>query len=120
MYSIFLYIIIIIIILFAKANNNNKNIKDTTNSKTFKKVRQSVMPDSNQAITPINQVQTSVGNIKDNRENDWLAKQLRAEQASQEVISDMFQLKREHLNNCEADYIKREHANNCDAEQVKV
>ncbi|MCR5420668.1 MAG: hypothetical protein K6E98_06670 [Lachnospiraceae bacterium] len=57
-------------------------------------------------------------NLLDDRNNDWLAKQLNEEKKSKQLISEMFQLKQEHLNNCDAEFIKRFHASNCDAQAI--
>jgi hypothetical protein len=53
--------------------------------------------------------------LTDDRKSDWLARQLREEAAAMVVISDMFQLKNQHVNNCDAEFIKRFHESNCDA-----
>lgn len=56
--------------------------------------------------------------LKDDRNNDWLAGQLREEARAKARISDMFQMKIDHANNCEAEFIKRFHESVCDAEGI--
>lgn len=58
---------------------------------------------------------TPDGSLED-RDNDWLASQLREERRSGNRMSDMFDLKEEHANNCDAYAIKREHERNCGRE----
>ncbi len=97
-----------------------KNQKDTTNSVAFQKARQAV-----NTFSPNNTYYTQKReSLKEkdvelhrmeNRENDWLAKQLRCERQSQIVVSDMFQLKQEHLSDCDAHSIREEHYQACDA-----
>ena len=53
--------------------------------------------------------------MKDNTSSDWLAMQLREERRAMARISDMFQLKKEHMNKCDAEFIKRFHESSCDA-----
>lgn len=56
--------------------------------------------------------------LKDDRNGDWLAKQLREERSSYYAMSAMFGLKTNHAANCDAYEIKREHYENCDADRV--
>ncbi|MCR4806487.1 MAG: hypothetical protein K5857_02315 [Lachnospiraceae bacterium] len=53
--------------------------------------------------------------LRDDRSNDWMARQLRDEAIALVKVSDMFKLKQSHLNNCDAEFIKRFHESNCDA-----
>ena len=59
---------------------------------------------------------SAVNRLMDDREHDWLARQLREERIAKSRMSDMFELKREHADNCEAHEIKSAHMDNCDAE----
>ena len=61
----------------------------------------------------------TVNDSLENRDDDWLAKQLREERAAKTMVSDMFQLKQEHAAYCDADRVKREHYNDCDAKKVQ-
>lgn len=56
--------------------------------------------------------------LKDDKNNDWLAQQLREEAKAKVRMSDMFQLRYEHMNKCDAEFIKRFHESNCDAEGI--
>lgn len=56
--------------------------------------------------------------LKDDRNNDWLAMQLREEARARIRVSDMFQMKLEHSNKCEAEFIRRFHESNCDANGI--
>ena len=56
--------------------------------------------------------------LKDDIANDWLAGQLRDEARAMSMVSDMFQLKRDHMNSCDAEFIRRFHESNCDADGV--
>ena len=60
----------------------------------------------------------SVNRLMDDRDHDWLARQLRDERAAKRKMSEMFDLKREHANNCDAEALKRFHEANCDAEDI--
>lgn len=46
----------------------------------------------------------------ENRKGDWLAEQIREEKRLLRKTSDMFALKQEHLENCDADDLKQSHA----------
>ena len=56
--------------------------------------------------------------LKDDRSSDWMARQLRDEALAMAKVSDMFQLKQSHINNCDAEFIKRFHESSCDAHGV--
>ena len=56
----------------------------------------------------------------DDRNNDWLAKQLREEVKARARMSDMFQMKIEHANKCDAEFIRRFHESECDANGIDI
>ena len=56
--------------------------------------------------------------LRDDRSNDWMAKQLREEAQSMVRVSEMFQLKQAHMNNCDAEFIRRFHESGCDAHGI--
>ena len=56
--------------------------------------------------------------LLENRENDWLARQLREEAVSAKRFSAMYGLKRMHEANCPARSLRNEHRENCDAEGI--
>ena len=56
--------------------------------------------------------------LKDDRSSDWMAKQMRDEALAMANVSEMFQLKNSHMNNCEAEFIKRFHESSCDASGI--
>ncbi len=60
----------------------------------------------------------AVNRLMDDREHDWLARQLRDERVAKYKMSEMFDLKREHAANCDAEMLKRFHAENCDADGI--
>ncbi len=60
----------------------------------------------------------AVNRLMDDREHDWLARQLRDERVAKYKMSEMFELKREHAANCDAEMLKRFHAENCDADGI--
>lgn len=56
--------------------------------------------------------------LLEDRNNDWLANQLREEHKAFKRTKDMFNLKIEHASHCDARYVKQLHATNCDAKTV--
>ena len=54
----------------------------------------------------------------ENRNNDWLARQLREEKQKERLYSEMYGLKRRHEENCPADRLRREHEKSCNADGV--
>ena len=56
--------------------------------------------------------------LMDDRANDWMAKQLKDEAIAMVKVSDMFKIKQEHANKCDAEFIRRFHESTCDAEGI--
>lgn len=54
----------------------------------------------------------------EDRNGDWLARQMDDERQAQRKVSEMFQLKMQHRNNCEAEMLKQFHESHCDADSV--
>ncbi len=58
--------------------------------------------------------------LRDDRSNDWLARQLREEHKAFKETSEMFDLKIEHASHCDARFIEQFHRRNCDARGVDL
>ena len=58
--------------------------------------------------------------LRDDRNNDWLARQLREEHRAFKETSEMFDLKIEHASHCDARFIEQFHRRNCDARGVDL
>jgi hypothetical protein len=56
--------------------------------------------------------------LQDDRNSDWMAMQLREEARAMARVSEMFKLKQQHMNNCDAEFIKRFHESSCDANGI--
>lgn len=56
--------------------------------------------------------------LKDDRNGDWLANQMREERRSLYRMSEMFGLKIQHESNCDAYALKKEHLKHCDADRI--
>ena len=53
--------------------------------------------------------------LRDDKNNDWLARQLRDEHKAFKATSEMFDLKIEHASHCDARIMEQFHRRNCDA-----
>ncbi|MBR5360949.1 MAG: hypothetical protein IK123_08690 [Lachnospiraceae bacterium] len=60
----------------------------------------------------------AVNRLMDDREHDWLARQLADERVAKRRMSAMFELKAEHEANCDAHANKLQHIANCDADGI--
>jgi|GEM_PF-5960792 len=56
--------------------------------------------------------------LTDDRANDWMARELKEERASEYRMRIMFDLHAEHHSSCEAEMIRRFHEDNCSANDV--
>lgn len=58
--------------------------------------------------------------LRDDKNNDWLARQLRDEHKAFKATSEMFDLKIEHASHCDARILEQFHRRNCDASGVDL
>lgn len=58
--------------------------------------------------------------LKDDRDNDWLARQLREEHRAFKLTSEMFDLKIEHASHCDARLLEQFHRHNCTADGIDL
>ena len=58
--------------------------------------------------------------LRDDKANDWLARQLREEHRAFKATSEMFDLKIEHASHCDARLIEQFHRRNCDANGIDL
>ena len=58
--------------------------------------------------------------LRDDRTNDWLAKQLREEHRAFKATSEMFDLKIEHASHCDARILEQFHKKHCDASGIDL
>ncbi|MBQ6129242.1 MAG: hypothetical protein IJI51_06255 [Lachnospiraceae bacterium] len=58
--------------------------------------------------------------LRDDKNNDWLARQLRDEHKAFKATSEMFDLKIEHASHCDARLLEQFHRRNCDASGVDL
>ena len=58
--------------------------------------------------------------LRDDKENDWLARQLREEHRAFKATSEMFDLKIEHASHCDARLMQQFHHRNCSADGVDL
>ena len=58
--------------------------------------------------------------LRDDRANDWLARQLREEHRAFKATSEMFDLKIEHASHCDVRLLEQFHKRNCTANGVDL
>ena len=58
--------------------------------------------------------------LRDDRKNDWLARQLEEEHKAFKATSEMFDLKIEHASHCDARLLEQFHRKNCTATGVDL
>lgn len=93
-----------------RINNTNKNIKNIPNKPPTRPVSTPSVKRSNTLKAEVNHAM-----LLEDRNNDWLARQLRDEHKAFKDTKDMFDLKIEHSSHCDARYIQQFHHNNCSA-----
>ena len=58
--------------------------------------------------------------LRDDKANDWLARQLREEHRAFKATSEMFDLKIEHASHCDAKLLEQFHRRNCTASGIDL
>lgn len=126
--SSIIWIVVLVFIFSTVKRIKNMQGKTDTKDRTYASVDKlySSVPSAKRAVKTTSKAVQRTGKVnngdgiilKDDRNNDWLAMQLREEAKAKVRMSDMFQLKTEHANKCEAEFIKRFHESNCDANDV--
>ena len=58
--------------------------------------------------------------LRDDKDNDWLARQLREEHRAFRMTSEMFDLKIEHASHCDARLLEQFHRRNCTADGIDL
>lgn len=58
--------------------------------------------------------------LRDDKNNDWLARQLREEHKAFKATSEMFDLKIEHASHCDARLLEQYHKRNCTASGIDL
>ena len=133
MESVFSIIIIVAVTIMAMRRLNMRDKKaaspksasvKTTSTKPASAKTTSTRPVYEGAVhdfdRPVKTSRISATTLKDDRNNDWLAKQMREERSALNAMSEMFGLKLSHMANCEARNIRKEHHDNCDAGSIDV
>ena len=118
-FVIFFYFIFITIILIISKNKKErrKEIRRSYNANTLS----SPVNIKSSDIVKLNTSSASAKiepALRDDRSNDWLAKQLRDEAKAATYVKEMFNLKYDHYKSCDAETIKRFHEDNCDASGI--
>ena len=114
---VWVFVIFMIIIVSARKKGLVQKGRHNRNT-SYAPVKNLYTQVAGRSANPVQAKKTVSGEgmiLKDDKTNDWLAKQLREESKAVAVLSDMFQLKSEHRNACDAEFIKRFHESNCDA-----
>jgi hypothetical protein len=119
LFNVFIVAIIILSIrkrFAGQAAKRTGSKKDSVNVNEFNKMVSHYNAVNNK--TAVNLKSQESMTLKDDRSNDWMARQLRDEAIAMAKVSDMFKLKQSHMNNCDAEFIKRFHESNCDADGI--
>lgn len=57
--------------------------------------------------------------LRDDRSNDWLARQIAEERLLNRRMAEMFSMRGTHSSSCEAEMIKRFHEDHCDSKELR-
>lgn len=131
----FLFIVYIVVIFYVIINSKNKRVKDTRLSSVREPVSKEHVIRNKSSYNPADDMLSSANDYTVNefrkkhsnrdsllefedKNNDWLACQIREESKAAQQVSDMLGLKYNHMRNCDAFNIKVEHSLHCDANGI--
>ncbi|MCR5474442.1 MAG: hypothetical protein K6F28_04485 [Lachnospiraceae bacterium] len=100
----------------AGKSGTNKGASGPSRSRTFTNYRPH--KDIISVSRDMNDRNNSV--LRDDKTNDWLARQLREEHRAFKATSEMFDLKIEHASHCDARLLEQFHKRNCDANGIDL
>lgn len=123
---IFNALIVGIVVFFAiraskkKRGETDSHLNNKSNVAKPIQVQKTTSPNRQPKNKNINNkmLSASVSSLLDDRENDWLANQLREEHRAFRRTSDMFDLKIEHVSHCDSKLLANYHHINCDANAI--
>lgn len=127
MYSRFLtyfcgWILIIIVALlrysFRFKKFNSRTIDRSTRSSANRTRRNIGLYDNVSKVRSNRSSLTVENKLHDDLDNDWLAKQRREEARALSMTVEMFDLRWQHSNDCDAEYLRRFHESSCDAHGI--
>lgn len=105
----------------ASSASRTKRVKGTGYSRAYTGSAYSKPHKSGSAYGSVNvDRRIDASPLRDDRTNDWLARQLRDEHTAFKKVSDMFGLKIEHSSHCDAQLLKNYHHLNCDAKGIDM
>ncbi len=101
----------------AKASKSTKIVTNPARASTTKNRTSNSFPTRGvDVVQPKRRMSATA--LEDDRKGDWMAKQMEYERKALREMSEMFQLKMEHRNSCEAQMLKDFHSRGCDADGV--
>lgn len=126
--------LVVIIIVFTKvgktitktSQNAEKRVQQMSNIPAQRRTSQSKNTGVSKGMTggtsgsaqTVKEKRTTLSTLSrtmENRDSDWLAKQLADERVAKRRMSDMMDLRQSHMDNCDARDARFDHMNNCDA-----
>ena len=126
--------LMVIIIVFIKvgktitktSQNAEKRVQQMSNTPAQRRTSQSKNTGVSKGMTggtsgsaqTVKEKRTTLSTLSrtmENRDSDWLAKQLADERVAKRWMSDMMDLRQSHMDNCDARDARFDHMNNCDA-----
>ena len=123
--------LIIVVCIFGAVISRAKKLQQNSDKSTGKPVAGSAVKKRPQGFTnyrphkDIISVSRDMGDskgsvLRDDRRNDWLARQLREEHMAFKATSEMFDLKIEHASHCDAKLLEQFHKRNCTASGIDM
>lgn len=94
-------------VTYERPANKPANPTRTNTASSMASSTSGMMKDSSKRLTGM-----------EDRQHDWLARQLAEERVAYRRMSDMFELKRSHEASCDARSIQMEHEEHCDADGI--
>lgn len=126
--------LVVIIIVFTKvgktitktSQNAEKRIQQMSNTPAHRRTSKSKNTGVSKGMTggtsgsaqTVKEKRTTLSTLSrtmENRDSDWLAKQLADERVAKRRMSDMMDLRQSHMDSCDARDARFDHMNNCDA-----
>ena len=120
LFSVIVFIVVFVLILVKIAKKSNANAAQK--SRAAKAARYTNYRPHKDIVSVSRDMSDKRGNsvLRDDKNNDWLARQLRDEHKAFKATSEMFDLKIEHASHCDARLLEQYHRRNCTASGIDL
>ncbi|MCR5686587.1 MAG: hypothetical protein K6G58_00950 [Lachnospiraceae bacterium] len=118
---VFTFVIVIFVIIVFIGRSAKKSVQSEKKPKNASSARYTNYKPHGDIVSVSREMGDKKGTVlRDDKANDWLARQLQDEHKAFKATSEMFDLKIEHASHCDARLLEQFHRRNCTASGIDL